>query len=603
MRDKTLRTIGATAVLVGVALAGLAQTRGDEPGKVELAAALDSAGSTSATTALSTSETTSTTTTVPLPYRIGLLSNVTTANYWEFIGAKPSAWNSYVLGLTKSALYGVDPVTGDLVPDLAVGAPPDPTSDGDGWWVEVPMTPDRTWSDGSPITATDVVYTFHVVRRLGLGGGWADSFPSQIEDVERSPDGLLRIEFADRPSLSVWPYGAGLAPIMSSKAWGPYTGALTDESELYAFDGSQGVSGGPVTIQTMTDTEITGIADGGGIEVTYSVFPDEASAVAALAKGDIDTILTPNGLSRESVDVLSTTPNVALETSPANSVRYLGFNLRRDPMSSLAFRQAVALVVDRSEITQALVPGATPALSMLSPFNAKWYDADRAQGIVDYGDGSLAERVGRAMTLLEGEGYTWTTPPTVEGGTVTPGSGLAKDGQTPAPLTILTPGDEYDPDRVDYADAIEQALEWLGFDVRTVVTDFDTVVDLAFTDTEDGSRQFDMYLLGWTLGNPALPDFYGQLFATDAPANSTGYSDAEFDSTLTSFRDAVSVDDAVALLWQMEKRLSETLPYLVLYHPSIVEAYRSDKVGFGIHGSLGGLQARLGGIEDVTTAP
>lgn len=602
MRDKTLRTIGATAVLVGVALAGLAQTRADDPKDVELAAAVDPAGSSSVMTPQSAAETT-TSTVEPMPYRIGLLSNVTTANYWEFIGAKPSAWNSYVLGLTKSALYGVDPVTGELVPDLAVGPPPDPTSDGDRWWVEVPMSSDRTWSDGSPITVTDVVYTFHVARRLGLGGGWADGFPSVIMDMERSPDGLLRIEFSERPSLSVWPYGAGLAPIMSSNAWGPYTGAVTDENGLYAFDGSQGVSGGPVTIQTMSDTEIAGTAEGGAIDVTYSVFPDEESAVAALAEGDIDTILSPNGLSRESVDVLSTTPNVTLEKSPANAVRYLGFNLRRDPMSSLAFRKAAALVVDRGEITQALVPDATPASSLLSPSNPKWYDADMAGEVVDYGDGTLAERVGKAMTLLEGDGYTWRTPPAVDGDTVTAGSGLTKDGQTPAPLTILTPGDQYDPDRVDYAAEIERSLEWLGFDVRTVVTDFDTVVDLAFTDTEDGNREFDMYLLGWTLGNPALPDFYGQLFATGAPANSTGYTDAMFDSALASFNQSVDVDDAKALLWQMEQRLSETLPYLVLYHPSIVEAYRSDTISYGIHGSLGGIQARLGGIEDVTTAP
>jgi hypothetical protein len=41
------------------------------------------------------------------------------------------------------------------------------------------------------------------------------------------------------------------------------------------------------------------------------------------------------------------------------------------------------------------------------------------------------------------------------------------------------------------------------------------------------------------------------------------------------------------------------LPYLLLYRDQITEAYRSDRVSFDLDQSLGGLQARLGGIRDV----
>jgi ABC-type transport system substrate-binding protein len=150
---------------------------------------------------------------------------------------------------------------------------------------------------------------------------------------------------------------------------------------------------------------------------------------------------------------------------------------------------------------------------------------------------------------------------------------------------------------------IETTLELLGFDVRPVVTDFDTVVDLAFTENETGQRQYDMYVLGWTLGNPAHPDYYQPLFASDGAANSTGYSDQDFDADVARYEAAPGPDAARAALWEMEQTLARDLPYLVLYHPDIVEAYRSDRIRFGQVGGLGGIQGRLGGLADVHQSP
>jgi hypothetical protein len=50
----------------------------------------------------------------------------------------------------------------------------------------------------------------------------------------------------------------------------------------------------------------------------------------------------------------------------------------------------------------------------------------------------------------------------------------------------------------------------------------------------------------------------------------------------------------------MERILAQDLPYLVLYHPEISEAYRTDRVDFGIKDVLGGIQGRLGGLTDLT---
>ena len=602
LRDKTFRTIGATAVLLGIALAAMAQVGSDKEAPAQIGAPTGTDDGPSSLGGTSTSVDR------PFGYRVGLLAGVTTTNFWEYVAESPTAWNSYVLGPTKPALYGIG--TGnDLVRELAgESSPPLPTSSEDGWQVQLELGGTIAWSDGEPVTAADVVYTFETVRRLEIGGGWADAFPAEIEEIVADSDTMVTIEFSERPGLGVWPYGVGMAPVMPAHVWAPLTAGIDRPAELFALDGDEDVSGGPLQIVNVTDAEIEAVANPGypGPEfdtVTYTIFEDEAAAIASLGEGSIDTILDPNGLSQSAVDLLDGTTGVTLARSPANSVRYLGFNLTRAPMSEPAFRHSLALLLDREEAATTLLDDAAAAYTVLSPANARWFDQERADSIAAPYVGDLGGRLTSALSQLEEAGYSWETPPAVVDGVLSQGVGLGIDGQTPAPLTILTPGDEYDPAREDYTQMIETTLELLGFDARPVVTDFDTVVDLAFTQNEAGQRQYDMYVLGWTLGNPAHPDYFQPLFATDGAANSTGYSKQDFDADVARYEAATGPDAARSALWEMEQTLARDLPYLVLYHPDIVEAYRSDRIRFGQMGVLGGIQGRLGGLADVHQTP
>jgi ABC-type transport system substrate-binding protein len=596
MPNKTLGSVAAGLVLLGIVIAAFIQIRSNDAPPPELA---ESAPSTEPVEPASSSTTADT----DFVYRVGLLAGITTTNYWEYIGAEPTAWNAYVLGPTKPALYSIDPVANTLVPELAAGEA-DPVLEDEGWSVQIQLSDDLAWSDGEPVTADDVVYTFETVRRLGLGGGWADSYPEQIGEIVAVSDSVLRIEFTGQPGLGLWPYGLGLAPIMPSHVWAEHSDTAASAAELYALE-DPGVSGGPLHLVSADEERIEAVANpgyprGDVSAVEYTIFPDEQAAVAAVKAGAIDTILDPNGLSAGGVSALSGTSGVALERSPANSVRYLGFNLTRDPMSQPAFRRGLALLLDRGAVTETLSGEAQTAYTMLSSANVSWFDEAQAGAIATPYTRNLEERLTEAISSLQSAGYVWETPPAAVDGALTPGTGLEIDGMPPAPLTILTPGDEYDPSRPDYTTRIESTLETLGFDVRPVVTDFDTVVDLAFSKDEAGARQYDMYVLGWTLGNPVLPDYHRWIFATGGAANSTGYSAPDFDAELAAYQGAAAPEEAKSALWAMEQAVARDLPYLVLYHPEIIEAYRSDRVSFGEHGVLGGIQGRLGGLEDLS---
>ncbi len=596
MEQKTLRTIGASVILAALVATGITQVAATEnPTPAEIALGVTS----------TTIDAGSSTSVVeePFVYRLGILSGVTTDNFWAFYGEEPSVWNAYVLGPTKPALFTQSGSTGTLEAELAQEMV-QPVFDEEGWRVRVDLRDDLAWSDGTSLTAKDFVFTFETVRRLGLRGSWADAFPAVVESVHAEGDHRLHIEFAERPQLSVWPYGVGVAPIMAEHVWAPVA-AVEEAKQLYQLPGDADVGGGPLRIEEVSGSWIRSVANPGYPDATvpdvveYSVFADEAAAIIALENGEIDAMLSPRGVGTEIVEEGSQIETV---TSPANSVRYLGFNLRRHPMADIEFRQAVALLLDRESLSAEIGAG-PPAWSLIPADNVRWYDQVAVDSITKRFRSEPTKRLTTVLESLAEAGYAWEEPPSVNGeGEWVAGKGLTIDGANPQPVTILAPGDEYDPSRGEYVEAIAFALGIIGFDARPVVTDFDTVVDLVFTPDETGYHQYDMYVLGWTLGDPALPRHYGALFGDGGVLNNTGYESPDFAAALASFHGAFSNKDAKTALWEIEAILARDLPYLPLYSSQIVEAYRSDRVEYDGSVGLGGWQAGLGGIRDVRPA-
>lgn len=266
-------------MLAGVVVAGVAQMGSGEPVDHEI-----DAMEPTTTMGQPSSTALEMTTTIPAPfvYRVGVLSGVSTDNFWAFYGREPSVWNSYVLGPTKPALYTAHAALGNLQPELAI-ADVGAQEDDSGWSVVVDLNQDLAWSDGVPVTAHDLVFTFETVRALKLGGSWADSFPKPVQSIDAEGDYQVRIGFSKRPQLSVWPHGVGLAPIMAKHVWEKVV-AGSDRKSLYALGGSDDVSGGPLTIDSVTENLIVSTPNAGYPSgntpdaVEYHVYEEESAA-------------------------------------------------------------------------------------------------------------------------------------------------------------------------------------------------------------------------------------------------------------------------------------------------------------------------------------
>ena len=591
----------------------------------------------------------------PFTYTVGIFEDLQTANFWAYWGPDTTAWTQYVLAPTKPSLYEVTFPAIAVTPDLAAALPTEPVADGDNWAVTVDLRSGYTWSDGTPITAADVQFTFETVRDAALGGNWLASYPyteassPQLVEVLALDDSTVKLIFNERPGLAVWPHNVGTGPIMPKHAWeATVTEALSAEdpaTTLYGADVSIDVSGGETVYESREEgafattvansdfywkgTNVTQFSDGtvqlgdesyygtGSGDVTadytvgpfqsqtvFSLYTDQPAALLALKEGETDFLLNPTGMARGLLTEALADPNLGVAINPANQMFYLAFNLKKSPGSYLGYRQAMAYMVNKEYLATNVLQGAIyPIYTILPEGNAKWYDKDVADEIASQYVGLTdQERLNFAVAALQADGFTWATPPELDDdGNVVPRSmqGLIDPAGNPVvEQEILATPASYDPLRASAALWIEGWAEELGIPAAANPTGFGALVAGIWPGV-GVENTFDMYVLGWDLGNPALPTFHEGMFHSRNLAevndgnNTVGYVDAEFDALADSMFTLTTEAEIKAGVWQMERKIAETLPYVVLYGAPLVEFYRKD-VTYPFIDTLNGLQSQNG---------
>lgn len=532
----------------------------------------------------------------PFEYRVGMARDVSTLNPWA--SADRSPWSAFVLGRTTSSLYRPAPDSIAVVEDLAVGPAPEPVETDGSWVVEVEV--DGIWSDGEPVTAGDLAFTFDTVRRLSLAGDWPNWFPDSLVDIAVEND-LAVITFAANPGLFVWPFAVGLAPILPRHYWQPQVVDLDTSDALYALSGDEAPSAGAFAISRRVETEEiqltpnpawSGWVGDPAVDIlTYAIYPSVAEALTAVQLGEIDVAIDPDGIS---ADVQGATASAGTDTmvSQTNGFRFLAFNLSRPVTGDLGFRLAVAAIANRPERPAGAELGGG---FTLPKENLRWYRANLADAISVPG----GDWIETAVMALADSGFQWSTHPRAD----TPGTGLTLDGTAVAPLELLVP--EEDSVRRAYAEYLREGLTQLGFSIQIVTLPLEEVVERVFA-PDDRGFDYDMYLAGWNLGRPEFPTYHGAFFGTTGDGrglnNNTSFSSPAFDALLDRFSATRDADEAIRIVWEMEKILVQQRPYVVLYTEPMVEMYRSDRISFPFASTLGGLQASGGAPELVEPA-
>ncbi|HEY5983951.1 MAG TPA: ABC transporter substrate-binding protein [Anaerolineales bacterium] len=162
--------------------------------------------------------------------RFGLVGNVDRVNVWKLFDSRGYTYNNYaVSGQYWPRLYGVsipDQVFGPLA---AEGSPEPVRSEGIFFTATIPVRTDLRWSDGSSLSAEDVVFTINTALKFELGYDWHDYYNPQVLDhSEAVGPAAVKFFFKQAPTVAEWQFGALQGPIVNEAFWSARVAAAAE---------------------------------------------------------------------------------------------------------------------------------------------------------------------------------------------------------------------------------------------------------------------------------------------------------------------------------------------------------------------------------------
>lgn len=225
---------------------------------------------------------------------------------------------------------------------------------------------DAKFSDDSPVTADDVVYTYETAMKnpeSNLGG-----YMTAIKSLEATDD--TTVVFHLKAAYAPFDRQVTLVSILPK--------AIYEAEGAKAF-GQKPVGSGPYEVVKWTHGDSITLkrnpdywGDKGKYEnVVLQFVPDETTRANSVQSGDIDVAL----LGPASVSTISSSDAAEVVDTKSNRVIYTGFNAKAEWLDDPDFRKAVSLAIDRKAISENLMSGTTEPASQLIASVTQGYDA------------------------------------------------------------------------------------------------------------------------------------------------------------------------------------------------------------------------------------
>jgi len=431
---------------------------------------------------------------------------------------------------------------GEVIPGLAAG-----------WEISTDrleyrftIRPQARWSDGTPITAADFVYSFRrlvdpataafnagllsvVLNAPAISQG---RLPPRALGVTALDDGQLRISLS-RPT----PY---FLQLLSFPATFPVSRRSVERyGEGFARPGRLLSSGAYLLVDRVVGSRILlgknpryWNADATRIDrVIYYPLSDSAAELLRFRAGELDitTTIPPGSFAR-----LSRALPTGLKVAPYLATYYLGFNLAAAPVAgNTRLRRALSLAIDRAVITHSLLGnGERPAWSWTPPGVGGYVPPRPAEA-----DWTPAQRLAEARRLFRAAGFSADHLPSLEI--------RINSGETHRRIAV----------------AVQSMWrEAFGFQARVVEQEFRVMLG----DIRAGRVQ-GLFRGSW-IADFADPWSFAQVLKSDSSTNMTGYANPEYDALLQRAAGQTDADARYHLLAEAEKLVLEDVPLIPVYH-------------------------------------
>jgi len=424
------------------------------------------------------------------------------------------------------------------------------------------------WSDGTPLTAADAVWTFETVLEYADGAtslmaGYIDG----VESVRAIDDLTLEVTYADPKATAL----ANLQPfyILPRHFYEPNLGK--DGKGLVEWDMAaedELVGGGPFFVTQYDDKGTTILERNPGYygpkphvdAIGMTVYQNPDAMVSAFQAGDLDAMdKVPYTL----VDQLKADPNVRIIPGDVPDIINIGFNTNPEKSNQRELldnrvKEAMAHAVNRDLIIETIFDGyAKPAASILTPIAGDYlnpaiqpepYDLERANAILDEAGYEMGDDGIRVTPEGERMSYEVILPTDIQG-------------------------------QQRKFEIIQEDWRKIGIEVTGKPMDGSAAWDAMMA--PDGKYlDFDIHMWSW-LGY-VDPDFMLMTVMCDQYGNwsDVGYCNPEYDELYAQQAVEMDPERRREIIWEMQEILYRDRPYIFIAQGQFVRAYKANWGGF-----------------------
>ncbi len=232
------------------------------------------------------------------------------------------------------------------------------------------LRPDAKFSNGSPVTANDVVFSIN--RSRAFAGGWG--FLLTAVKTITAPDAHTVVITLSQPH----------APLLADLAM--YAYSIVPESLVKAQGSSffqHPVGSGPFMVTSYNPDSEVDLARNPYFygtkpkisKVRVLIVPDDNTRVLMLESKKVDVIENPPG---NLVSQIDSTPGLSVQLYPSTRVDFIQLDEHFAPFKNLLVRQALNYAINRKAIVQLAYQGHATAGASFMPYKMKFFDSSIA---------------------------------------------------------------------------------------------------------------------------------------------------------------------------------------------------------------------------------
>jgi peptide/nickel transport system substrate-binding protein len=407
------------------------------------------------------------------------------------------------------------------------------------------LRPDVRWTDGRPVTARDVRFTWelHVDTLVAWPGR---HIKQHVRDVVVVDEHTVRFDFSRRYPYQLMDANDGV--ILPEHLLG---GVPRDKLRTHEF-GRLPVGNGPFKLSRWEPEQYIQLEKNVDYyepgkpfleKIVFKFVPDMVNLMTQLGKGEIDLL---ESIPSDHLSVLTERrPQIKIYTYPSRDYWYIAWNTGRDLFSTADTRRALTGAIDRSEIISTL--WRDMAQLCTSPIHPNLWAYDGNSTAIPFDPAAARaglEKLGWSDS--DGDGY------------------LDREGKRFEFEMITNSSNQL---RVDITTMAEAYLKRVGVKVNIRTMEFQAVVQKLL------SSDFDSCVFGW--GTATKPDITSHWHSSAVPRsgmNISQYSNPAVDDLIERARVELDQERAAELWGEAQRIIYEDQPFTFLLIPHEVNA-------------------------------